>query len=84
MKIQTIRFLFAASGPKGALVFMQWLGLDLLTKKGKRDNEAAEESEGGEWLLPPSPLFPQVPSPETQLNALLNGYEEFEELIGYR
>ena len=26
-------------------MFMQWLGLDLLTKKGKRDNEAAEESE---------------------------------------
>ena len=74
-----------ASGPRGALSFMRWLGLDLLPPEGEAP------------LAPPSPLFSQVTQPhledracpqrlptEVQLNALLNGYEGFEELIGYK
>ena len=59
-----------ACGPRGALLFMNWLGLDLLTKT--------------EDCSLPSPLFDDVPNPRGQLNVLLNGYEEFEDLIGYR
>ena len=89
-----------SSGAKGALRFMQWLGMDFLsptkeveTKEGGDEASSGVESEklknlppfGEERrLLPPSPLFPDVTSPQTQLNALLNGYDAFEDLIGYR
>ena len=68
-----------ACGPQGALVLMSWLGLDLLSK--------AEEGGGGKKRVfcrpPPSPLL-SVPGATGQLNALLNGYEAFEDLIGYK
>ena len=90
-----------SSGAKGALRFMQWLGMDFLspakqeeTKEGGDDASSGVESEKSKnlppiceeerRLLPPSPLFPDVTSPQTQLNALLNGYDAFEDLIGYR
>ena len=92
-----------SSGAKGALRFMQWLGMDFLGPPTKqvetKEGDGGEASSGVEseksknlppivseerGLLPPSPLFPDVTSPQSQLNALLNGYDAFEDLIGYR
>ena len=80
-----------ACGPKGALVFMKWLGLDLLSsgneKQNKnRDIEISEEqvSTLDIFPIPPSPLINASNEAKIQLRFLLNGYEKFEDLIGYK
>ena len=60
-------------GPRGAQLFMTWLGLEVLPP-------------GNEGLLPPakSPLLDTSPSGLAQLEVHLCGYDAFEDLIGYR
>ncbi len=65
------------SGHRAALLFMSWLGLEVLP----RDRETGEY---GELPAPASPLLRVVPDPEGQLEYLLHGYDKFEEHIGYR
>ena len=80
-----------ACGPKGALVFMKWLGLDLLsnnTDKTPRECEIDKTEEHPSTLeifpMPPTPLLDDSNEAKVQLEFLLNGYEKFEELIGYK
>ena len=81
-----------ACGPKGALVFMKWLGLDLLSNNNeKTNNETNAIDEMGEqpsaleiFQIPPSPLLDDSIEAKVQLEFLLNGYEKFEDLIGYK
>ena len=68
-----------ACGPKGGLLLMNWFGLDLLTRK--KEDVADEDCL---FTAPPSPLLPDLPNPEKHLNTLLSGFEEFEDIIGYR
>lgn len=63
-------------GPRGALLFMAWLGIRVLPK--------LEDGSYGEVELPRSPLLRHVPNPETELERLLDGYDEFERHIGYQ
>lgn len=66
-----------ACGPQGALLFMTWLGLTVLPQS--ENNANLVESK---LPIPASPLL----SPDYQLEVehLLDGYDAFEELIGYR
>lgn len=63
-------------GPRGALLFMAWLGIRVLPK--------LPDGTYGEIQLPRSPLLRHVPNPEGELNRLLDGYETFERNIGYK
>ena len=79
-------------GPKGALLFMSWLGLDLLSNTEEQRNiQTINEEENEEkrtvlnvFPLPLSPLLEDSREGRIQLEFLLNGYEKFEELIGYK
>lgn len=62
-------------GPRGALLFMAWLGIKVLPY---------ENGSYGDIPLPHSPLLRHISDPEMELNILLDGYEKFEEHIGYR
>lgn len=84
-------------GPRGALLFMAWLGIRVLPViKEKHDPNAprlpgstrvTEESNEiivyGSWSAPKSPLLEYAPNPREQLESLLDGYSEFEAAIGY-
>ena len=64
-------------GPRGALLFMTWLGVEVLP---------TNESGRPEHLQsPPSPLIrlTSIPEPEKHLLYLLDGYNKFEHMIGY-
>ena len=65
-----------ACGPQGALLFMTWLGLTVLPQVDDGDLVTSK------LPIPPSPLL----SPDCQLEVehLLDGFDAFEELIGYR
>nr|CAH7717562.1 unnamed protein product [Callosobruchus chinensis] len=63
-------------GPRGALLFMAWLGIRVLPR--------LEDGTYGEIALPKSPLLRHVPDPEGELEKLLDGYDEFERHIGYK
>ena len=78
-------------GPKGALIFMSWLGLDLLSNSIEQDDDKpkdaaqlVEKIPPHIFRLPPSPLLDDSKEGKIQLNFLLNGYDKFEELIGYK
>ena len=58
-----------STGQRGALLFMSWLGLQVLPSEEK---------------LPTSPLLRNSLKPESQLEHFLRGYDEFENLIGYK
>ena len=80
-----------ACGPKGALVFMKWLGLDLLSSGNEKQNknrgiEISKEQAStlDIFPIPPSPLINDNNDAKIQLEFLLNGYEKFEDLIGYK
>ena len=77
-----------ACGPKGALLFMSWLGLDLLSSTEDQPKietrEEEEENSINVFPLPPSPLLDDSKEGRKQLDFLLNGYDKFEELIGYK
>ncbi|KAK9890121.1 hypothetical protein WA026_008931 [Henosepilachna vigintioctopunctata] len=63
-------------GPRGALLFMAWLGIRVLPK--------IDEHTYGEIELPHSPLLHHVQEPEKELEILLDGYDAFEDHIGYK
>uniref|UniRef100_A0A6P4EHJ9 ribonuclease III n=1 Tax=Drosophila rhopaloa TaxID=1041015 RepID=A0A6P4EHJ9_DRORH len=85
-------------GPRGALLFMAWLGVRVLPFT--RQLEAANEEERipgstrpnaakmvtvyGEWPTPRSPLLHFAPNATEELDQLLSGFEEFEESLGYQ
>ena len=64
-------------GPRGALILMTWLGLEVLPK----DDQGRPLS----LQSPPSPLIatPAISSPERHLSYLLDGFSKFEHMIGY-
>lgn len=63
-------------GPRGALLFMAWLGVKVLPQQ--------EDGTFSELQYPHSPLIRNVPNPESELSLFLDGYEKFEDAIGYR
>ncbi|XP_045470620.1 endoribonuclease Dcr-1 [Harmonia axyridis] len=63
-------------GPRGALLFMSWLGIKVLP--------VINDKTYGEFELPHSPLLRHVPNSEKELETLLNGYNELEDHIGYK
>ena len=81
-----------ACGPKGALVFMKWLGLDLLSNINEKSNKEGHDVETSQekaneldiFPIPPSPLLVEGKEAKIHLEFLLNGYEKFEDLIGYK
>ncbi|KAK4871507.1 hypothetical protein RN001_015631 [Aquatica leii] len=62
-------------GPRGALLFMAWLGMKVLPQ--------LEDGTYGELECPKTPLLRNVPNPEAELELLLDGYNKFEDNIGY-
>jgi endoribonuclease Dicer len=72
-----------ACGPQGALLFMTWLGLTVLPQAGDScSNNSCSSLVDAKLPMPPSPLLD--PSCTLQVEHLLDGYDAFEELIGYR
>jgi len=73
-----------SSGPKGALLVMQWLGLKVMKNEEGRDDP---EDPVWHWLPPPrSPLIVDPEEGQEQLTKLYigSGLEEFEEdILGY-
>lgn len=63
-------------GPRGGLLFMAWLGINVLPQF---DNGAY-----GELPIPRSPLVRHIANPEMQLDILLDGFENFEDRLGYK
>ena len=80
-----------ACGPKGALVLMKWLGLDLLSSAIEEEAIEKEEEKNNElkdiveiFPIPTSPLLNNSREGNIQLEYLLSGYDKFEEIIGYK
>nr|CAD7454255.1 unnamed protein product [Timema tahoe] len=77
-------------GPRGALLFMAWLGICVLPRHDVdgqfniTDPATCPQVTYGSLKAPKSPLLYNVPNPECQLKNLLNGYDAFERRIGYR
>ncbi|KAH8316048.1 hypothetical protein KR074_010518 [Drosophila pseudoananassae] len=85
-------------GPRGALLFMAWLGIRVLpfTRQPAEQEEAQRvpgssksDAEGmvtvyGAWPTPRSPLLHFAPNAAGELDQLLSGFEEFEASLGYR
>eukprot|EP00090_Calanus_glacialis_P013551 TRINITY_DN22218_c0_g1_i1.p1 TRINITY_DN22218_c0_g1~~TRINITY_DN22218_c0_g1_i1.p1 ORF type:complete len:1958 (-),score=615.01 TRINITY_DN22218_c0_g1_i1:364-6237(-) len=67
-----------ACGPRGALLFMTWLGIAVLPP-------APENTQPASLSPPPSPLLvtPSISQPERHLQYLLDGFNKFEHMIGY-
>ena len=65
-----------ACGPRGALLFMSWLGLKVLPVIG--------EGSYGYWTPPISPLVDQPLNVHFGLGRMLAGFETFEEKICYK
>uniref|UniRef100_A0A6P7H6F8 ribonuclease III n=1 Tax=Diabrotica virgifera virgifera TaxID=50390 RepID=A0A6P7H6F8_DIAVI len=63
-------------GPRGALLFMAWLGIRVLPR--------LPDDGYGEIKPPRSPLLRHVHDPEGELTRLLDGYDKFERHIGYK
>jgi endoribonuclease Dicer len=86
-------------GPRGALLFMAWLGIRVLPIEDIPYNPTLPRIPGsstpfhkngqqmqsifGYWLPPKSPLLTYAPDPHKSLDLLLDGYDEFERIIGY-
>jgi endoribonuclease Dicer len=86
-------------GPRGALLFMAWLGIRVLpiedipyVASNKRipgstapfqRNDKLYQTVFGYWGSPKSPLLMYAPNPYQSLDLLLDGYSAFEQIIGY-
>ncbi|XP_058811956.1 endoribonuclease Dcr-1 [Topomyia yanbarensis] len=86
-------------GPRGALLLMAWLGIRVLpvaevssksVEKRIPGSSQCYEKDGknvnsvyGYWIPPKSPLLAYVPEPESILDHLLDGYDAFEDSLGY-
>ncbi|XP_075228010.1 endoribonuclease Dcr-1 isoform X2 [Lycorma delicatula] len=89
-----------ACGPRGALIFMSWLGINVLPKEEINAKETEIDISDRPvgtflvnddvqirygWLKPPrSPLLRHVSDPEGELEKLLDGFEIFERNLRYR
>lgn len=71
-------------GPRGALLFMAWLGIKVLPQEAPQSQNCGDKVQYGFLKPPKSPLLRHVPDPEGQLAILLDGFEKFEEKIHYR
>ncbi|RXG55161.1 Endoribonuclease Dcr-1, partial [Armadillidium vulgare] len=71
-------------GPRGALLFMSWLGIKVLPNSVIDDPESGQVITYHQLCPPPSPLN-ACPLPDSceQLELLLSGYCEFEKKIDY-
>jgi len=63
-------------GARGALLFMSWLGIRVLP--------TLDDSKLGYLKPPSSPLLRNVDDPEGELTKLMDGFESFEQHLGYR
>lgn len=63
-------------GARGALLFMSWLGIRVLPM--------LDDSKLGYLKPPSSPLLRNVDDPEGELTKLMDGFESFEQHLGYR
>ncbi|GAB0099255.1 Endoribonuclease Dcr-1 [Sergentomyia squamirostris] len=84
-------------GPRGALLFMAWVGIRVLPcyeiqypDNGYRlPGTSSKESNSGKrtvygwWAQPKSPLLDHYPQHKQMLSLLLDGFDQFEEAIGY-
>ena len=64
-----------ACGPRGALLFMCWLGLKVLPPQ--------TDGTYGYWSPPVSPIVNRPADANVALNRMLAGFESFEQKIGY-
>ncbi|KNC21436.1 Endoribonuclease Dcr-1 [Lucilia cuprina] len=84
-------------GLRGALLFMAWLGIRVIpyervpfdSEKVRQPGTTLPDNEGmitvyGSWTPPKSPLLHYIPNAEKALDALLEGYDEFEKNLGYK
>lgn len=87
-------------GPRGALLFMAWLGIRVLPKIEIKFNPYLERIPGstqpsvmdpkqtqivyGHWSPPKSPLLQYAPNYNDVLHVLLDGFSAFEDTIGYK
>ncbi|KAH8251672.1 hypothetical protein KR038_004350 [Drosophila bunnanda] len=85
-------------GPRGALLFMAWLGVRVLPftrqlEAGNKEDRLPGSSRPnaekmvtvyGAWPTPRSPLLHFAPNATEELDQLLSGFDEFEESLGYR
>ncbi|KAL5233188.1 hypothetical protein ACI65C_000598 [Semiaphis heraclei] len=62
-------------GARGALLFMSWLGIKVLP--------TLDDSKLGYLKPPSSPLLRNVDDPESELTKLMDGFESFEQHLGY-
>jgi len=67
-----------ACGPRGALLFMTWLGIRVLPISNETNQPTSLSP-------PPTPMLdtPSITEPERHLQYLLDGYNKFEHMIGY-
>ncbi|XP_017475087.1 PREDICTED: endoribonuclease Dcr-1 [Rhagoletis zephyria] len=84
-------------GPRGALLFMAWLGIRVLPFVRKPYNPQTPRIPGstcpddngeitvyGEWAAPKSPLLHYSPNATQELEYMLEGFDEFEATLGYK
>lgn len=71
-------------GPRGALLFMAWLGIKVLPQEELSGLDGNVKIQYGSLQPPNSPLLRHVTNPEGQLEILLDGFEKFEQKIHYR
>ncbi|XP_037943698.1 endoribonuclease Dcr-1-like, partial [Teleopsis dalmanni] len=84
-------------GSRGALLFMAWLGVRVLPFEIKPYNAAEPRIPGstnpdeenmikiyGEWAPPKSPLLHYTPNAAKELESMLQGFDEFENILGYK
>ncbi|XP_022250670.1 endoribonuclease Dicer-like [Limulus polyphemus] len=70
-------------GPRAALLFMSWLGLRVLPELPKDEDDVSSIPKYGILKPPESPLLTHVPGKDEKLRVLADGYDVFEEKIGY-
>ncbi|XP_013119344.2 endoribonuclease Dcr-1 [Stomoxys calcitrans] len=83
-------------GLRGALLFMAWLGIRVIPfervpydpKMPRVPGSTLPDADNmitvyGAWTPPKSPLLHYTPNARDALDALLQGYEEFENILGY-
>ncbi|KAK3931803.1 Endoribonuclease Dcr-1 [Frankliniella fusca] len=71
-------------GPRGALLFMAWLGIKVLPEEEVAAGDGSVKVQYGFLQPPNSPLLRHVANPEGQLEVMLDGFEKFEQKIHYR
>ncbi|KAM7363685.1 endoribonuclease Dcr-1 [Cochliomyia hominivorax] len=84
-------------GLRGALLFMAWLGIRVIPykripfdpNKAREPGTTLSDKDGmitvyGSWSPPKSPLLHYTPNAEKTMDALLEGYDEFEKNLGYK